>query len=141
MKVNFCCPDGEILRVKHLQGKLKTKCTKRKGLENTLEGMKVFLLNTANNSNINETEYVERKLSKLNVGKPDCGERLTISTLFLHESIASNTIELRQYNKTGGREGNVYLAGRPVCGVSWDKNSARVACRMLGYSDGEPAQG
>ena len=54
------------------------------------------------------------------------------------------TIELRGFNSSAdgipASEGNVYIDGKPICDDGWDKNAAIVACRMLGYSDGEPTQ-
>jgi len=50
----------------------------------------------------------------------------------------ADTIELR-----GGSvppEGNVFLNGKPVCDDKWDKKSATVACRMLGYKSGLPTR-
>lgn len=148
VKVNFCCPEGQILRVKSLRNKIKAVCTRRRGLENDLEGKEVFLLNANKSDETKTTEYVKRKLSKLKTTKPECSRGLSIATLHLQESNnvtngENNSIELRQYFITmeGGREGNVYINGKPLCGTGWDKGSARVACRMLGYGDGEPAEG
>ena len=54
------------------------------------------------------------------------------------------TIELRGFNSSvddiPASEGNVYIDGKPICDDGWDKNAAIVACRMLGFSDGEPTQ-
>ena len=148
IKVNFCCPEGQILRVKSLRNKIKAVCTRRRGLENDLEGKEVFLLNANKSDETKTTEYMKRKLSKLKTTKPECSRGLSIATLQLQESNnvthgESNSIELRQYFITmeGGREGNVYIDGKPLCGTGWDKGSARVACRMLGYGDGESAVG
>ena len=35
----------------------------------------------------------------------------------------------------------MYIDGKPVCDDGWDKSAARVACRMLGYADGDPTVG
>ena len=38
-------------------------------------------------------------------------------------------------------EGTILLGGRPVCDDLWSGANARVACRMLGLSGGQPVQG
>eukprot|EP00092_Neocalanus_flemingeri_P022207 GFUD01024086.1.p1 GENE.GFUD01024086.1~~GFUD01024086.1.p1 ORF type:complete len:542 (+),score=142.04 GFUD01024086.1:505-2130(+) len=101
----------------------------------------------------NQTEVVKRKLAKLDNKMPTCGRGLQISELnFNRTNLYANgtsqfkpygSIELRPYNGSVGvaREGNVYIDGQPVCDDGWDKNAARVACRELGFADGEPTVG
>eukprot|EP00092_Neocalanus_flemingeri_P013160 GFUD01014179.1.p1 GENE.GFUD01014179.1~~GFUD01014179.1.p1 ORF type:complete len:623 (-),score=176.96 GFUD01014179.1:158-2026(-) len=155
VRVNFCCPDGEMLRLRISKDQLlgswsyhMAECVRRKGAKNTLEGMEVSFLDSKNN----QTE-VKRKLAKLDNKMPKCGRGLQISALnFNQTNLYANgtsqlkpsvSIELRQYNEsvTDARQGNVYMDGKPVCDDGWDRNAARVACRELGFADGEPTVG
>eukprot|EP00092_Neocalanus_flemingeri_P004902 GFUD01005275.1.p1 GENE.GFUD01005275.1~~GFUD01005275.1.p1 ORF type:complete len:623 (-),score=158.43 GFUD01005275.1:144-2012(-) len=158
VKVNFCCPDGEKLRL-HMRRDIllayhsyvqEADCVW--GDKNNLEGMEVSVLHLTEN---NETEFVKRKLSKLHTKMPKCGRGLRISKPNFNQTNGNGTkqsntnqsqtfpsIELRKNNESvpNASEGNVYIDGKPVCDDGWDKKAARVACRMLGFDDGEETQ-
>ena len=80
VRVNFCCPDGRMLKLRRVEDYLtgesykKTECVRQKGVKNTLEGMEVAVLDLKSESN----KYVQRKLNKLNYQKPVCGRGLQI---------------------------------------------------------------
>ena len=88
VKVNFCCPDGETLRVKSFKTKLKAVCTRKRNLKNNFEGMEVSVIDMMGN----ETEYVKRNLNKLNSKKPACSRGLMIGTLDLQEPTGTHHI-------------------------------------------------
>eukprot|EP00092_Neocalanus_flemingeri_P022918 GFUD01024846.1.p1 GENE.GFUD01024846.1~~GFUD01024846.1.p1 ORF type:complete len:622 (-),score=175.45 GFUD01024846.1:199-2064(-) len=151
--VNFCCPDEEILRLRKVGDNLpdwtiQAECVRKKGAKSMLDGVEISVLDSKNN----QTE-VKRKLAKLDNKMPKCGRGLQISALnFNQTNLYANgtsqlkpsvSIELRQYNEsvTDARQGNVYMDGKPVCDDGWDRNAARVACRELGFADGEPTVG
>ena len=87
VRVNFCCPDGEMLKLRNV-GEVKiTECTRSKVVENKLEGMEVSILDLTKRINNNQTEFVKRKISKLDVKKPKCGRGLQLNEMiFNHKS-------------------------------------------------------
>eukprot|EP00092_Neocalanus_flemingeri_P016178 GFUD01017510.1.p1 GENE.GFUD01017510.1~~GFUD01017510.1.p1 ORF type:complete len:614 (+),score=156.73 GFUD01017510.1:34-1875(+) len=153
VKVNFCCPDGEKLRLHTAYHRYVQEAECVQGDKNNLEGLEVSVLHLTEN---NQTEFVKRKLSKLHTKMPKCGRGLQISKPNFNQTIDGNgtkqsntnqsqtfpSIELRKNNESvpNASEGNVYIDGKPVCDDGWDKKAARVACRMLGFDDGEETQ-
>ena len=82
VKVNFCCPDGEILRLRSVRDHHMAECVRRKDLKNNLEGKEVPVVD----SNNNQTEFAMRKLSKLDNKKPNCARGLDISKLNFNQT-------------------------------------------------------
>ena len=78
--VNFCCQDGETLRIRSVRDRLRADCVRRRDLENSLEGKEVPVLGRQN------CEIVQKKLSKIGTKKPDCGRGLMIAPLDFQES-------------------------------------------------------
>jgi len=80
--VNFCCQDGETLRIRSVRDRLRADCVRRRDLENSLEGKEVPVLGRQN------CEIVQKKLSKIGTKKPDCGRGLMIAPLDFQESFS-----------------------------------------------------
>ena len=91
INVNFCCPDGEVLRIQNacedlLGGIHKiARCVRSRGVKNTLEGVEVSFLSLVQENETNQTKYVKRPLSKLGTKKPSCGRGLQISKINIHQ--------------------------------------------------------
>ena len=84
--VNFCCPDGQILKLINVRDDLfgnyrKAECVRQRGIENTLEGKEIAVLDR-----VESNEFVMRKLTKLNYQKPLCGRGLKITELSLNNT-------------------------------------------------------
>ena len=58
------------------------------------------------------------------------------------EQKPNETIELRQFEVSvpDSNKGTVFINGKPVCADGWNIAAARVACRMLGFANGEPTE-
>ena len=56
---NFCCQDGETLRIRSVRDRLRADCVRRRDLENSLEGKDVPVLGSQN------CEIVQKELSIL----------------------------------------------------------------------------
>ena len=87
VRVNFCCPDGQMLKLINVRDDLvgtyrKAECVRRRGIENTLEGKEIAVLDTE----VENTKFVMRKLTKLNDQKPLCGRGLQITELSLNNT-------------------------------------------------------
>ena len=91
IKINFCCPDGEMMRVRLHRDLLgeefitMTECVGRKDVKNTLEGMEVSVLDSIKQREDNQTEFVKRKLSKLDNKMLKCGRGLQIYELYFNQ--------------------------------------------------------
>eukprot|EP00092_Neocalanus_flemingeri_P047654 GFUD01054078.1.p1 GENE.GFUD01054078.1~~GFUD01054078.1.p1 ORF type:complete len:523 (-),score=119.66 GFUD01054078.1:146-1714(-) len=88
VRVNFCCPDEEILRLRTVwdnlpTGTLQAECVRKKGAKNILEGIEISVLDSKNN----QTE-VKRTLAKLGNKMPKCGRGLKITRL--HTNLYAN---------------------------------------------------
>ena len=86
VEVNFCCPDGQILKLINVRDDLfgnyrKAECVRQRGIENTLEGKEIAVLDR-----VESNEFVMRKLTKLNYQKPLCGRGLKITELSLNNT-------------------------------------------------------
>merc|ERR1712106_1204699 len=100
--VNFCCPDGETLRIRSVRDKLRADCVRKRNLENSLEGKEVPVLGRQN------CEIVQKELSKIGTKKPDCGRGLMIAPMDFQESFrgiaaplySGDFFEPRQFNES-----------------------------------------
>ena len=91
IKVNFCCPDGEVLKIRNVRENLLggfnkiARCARSRGVKNTLEGVEVSFLSLVQENETNQTKYVKRPLSKLGTKKPSCERGLQISKLNINQ--------------------------------------------------------
>ena len=92
VKINFCCPDGKMMRLRIDRDQLtggfinKAECVRRRDVKNTLEGMEVSVIDLTKQSDGNKTEFLKRKLSKLDNKMPKCGRGLQISQLNFNQT-------------------------------------------------------
>merc|ERR1712112_687546 len=131
----YCCEEGETLTVRSLgRDRRLADCVLGEDSE-PLEGKQVWVAG-------DQGEY--RVLTKLEVKQPTCRRGLQLLRVNVNKTetqenetiplFGSDVISLKGGNRPG--EGNVFVNGEPVCDDSWDNADARVACRMLGYSNG-----
>jgi hypothetical protein len=90
IKVNFCCSDGEVLKIRNARVNLLggihkiSRCVRSRGVKNTLEGVEVSFLSLVQENESNQTEYVKRPLTKLGTNKPPCERGLQIEKINIH---------------------------------------------------------
>merc|ERR1712115_494492 len=131
----YCCEEGETLTVRSLgrNGRV-ADCVVGEDTS-PLEGEEVWVGG-------DQGEY--RVLKKIEVKQPTCRRglhlrRVNINSTDTQDNVTiplfgSDVISLKGGNRPG--EGNVFVNGEPVCDDGWEDVDARVACRMLGYSNG-----
>ena len=91
IKVNFCCPDGEVLRIRNVRENLLgginkiARCVRSRGVKNMLEGVEVSFLSFVQENETNQTKVIKRPLTKLGEKKPSCERSLQISKLNIHQ--------------------------------------------------------
>jgi len=139
LEARFCCQEGEKLTVRSLGKDEKVaECGDYDVGTDTLEGKEVWVGG-------DQGEY--RVLRQLEVKQPTCRRGLQIVSVNVNDTNlqGNSTVPLfrSEIRLDGGSrpgEGNVFVNGEPVCDDSWDDVDARVACRMLGYSNGRATQ-
>merc|ERR1711962_1268981 len=135
LSARYCCEEGETLTVRSLgRDKRVADCVVGEDTS-PLEGKEVWVGG-------DQGEY--RVLKKIEVKQPTCRRglhlrRVNINSTDTQDNVTiplfgSDVISLKGGNKPG--EGNVFVNGEPVCDDGWEDVDARVACRMLGYSNG-----
>jgi len=135
LEARFCCQEGEKLTVRSLGKDEKVaECGDYDVGTDTLEGKEVWVGG-------DQGEY--RVLRQLEVKQPTCRRGLQIVSVNVNDTnLQGNSTlplfrsEIRLEGGSRPGEGNVIVNGESVCDDSWDDVDARVACRMLGYSDG-----
>ena len=83
VKVNFCCPDGEILKLGSFRNYHMADCVKRTGQKESLDGTFVDMLKTNVN---NKTEFVKMKIGRLGIMKPNCTRGLKFESVNLNQA-------------------------------------------------------
>merc|ERR1712180_258237 len=135
LSARYCCEEGETLTVRSLgRDRRVADCVVGEDTS-PLEGKEVWVGG-------DQGEY--RVLKKIEVKQPTCRRglhlrRVNINSTDTQDNVTiplfgSDVISLKGGNRPG--EGNVFVNGDPVCDDSWEDVDARVACRMLGYSNG-----
>merc|ERR1712112_76845 len=131
----YCCEEGETLTVRSVgRDRRLADCVLGEDTE-PLEGKEVWVGG-------DQGEY--RVLQKIEVKQPTCRRGLYLRRVDVNSTDTQDNVTIPLFGsdvislKGGSRpgEGNVFVNGEPVCDDSWEDVDARVACRMLGYSNG-----
>merc|ERR1712115_410158 len=135
LSARYCCEEGETLTVRSLgRDRRVADCVVGEDTS-PLEGKEVWVGG-------DQGEY--RVLQKIEVKQPTCRRGLHLRRVNINSTDTQDNVTIPLFGsdvtslKGGNRpgEGNVFVNGEPVCDDGWEDVDARVACRMLGYSNG-----
>merc|ERR1712180_539575 len=135
LSARYCCEEGETLTIRSLgRDRRVADCVVGEDTS-PLEGKEVWVGG-------DQGEY--RVLKKIEVKQPTCRRGLHLRRVNINSTDTQDNITIPLFGsdvislKGGSRpgEGNVFVNGEPVCDDGWEDVDARVACRMLGYSNG-----